>query len=132
MKKILFVILCCLCLAGCEKSSKTVCVDNATLDDGRTNNYTWTLNHNGTKIKEKSWSRIYEYQTLSEAIAEEKRAKEDCKSKDYCCIVSRNDKTITYYISYKCDNNSLEDNRCNYLMEIKSLEESGFTCTDTQ
>lgn len=145
MKKILFIVFCCLILCGCEKKAdfnlETTCTDNAGPNNGRMNYYTYTLLHNNNTIKEKTWMRSYEYETLSEALKEEKRAKKDCENTDYYCNISRNDKIITYYISYECGKVSMSDtsisiinffsqDECDYYNEIELLEKHGFECTE--
>lgn len=134
MKKLLLIAVCCLILCGCKKenhSLKTICTNDEMLNNSRMNYYAWTLIHSTNTISEKSWIHSYEYETLSEAIKEEERAKENCKNTDYYCNVSRNDKIITYYISYNCGKVSISNiDECNYYNEIKSLEENGFKCKE--
>lgn len=136
MKKYLYLILLLLFFCGCNKEKnnytlETTCTKNAMLNDYRMNYYTWVIEHNGELISNKSWMRSYEYETLSEAIEEEIRAKKDCQDKDYYCDVSRNQKIITYYISYTCGSSSISDNdNCNYLDELKTFEQSGWECTE--
>ena len=134
MKKLLILVVCCLCLCGCGKErvklSETYCTLDSKLSDSRTNYYTWILKYNNNQIVEKEWKRSYEYKTLSEAIEEEQRYSSECKNKDYHCSITRDNKTVTYHISYECNSNSLNDNNCNYLKEIKSLENNKFKCKE--
>lgn len=134
MKKLLILVVCCLCLCGCGKEklklSKTYCTLDSRLSDSRTNYYKWILKYNNNKIIEKEWKRSYEYETLSEAIEEEQSYSNECKNKDYYCGITRVNKIVTYHISYECGNNSLNDNDCDYLKEIKSLESNKFTCKE--
>ena len=83
------------------------------------------------KIIKKEWSRSYEYKTLSEAIDEEKRFLEECEGSEYYCNASRNGKIIEYYISYNCgDKSPNNDASCDYVEELKSLEQNGWECIE--
>ena len=133
MKKILILLICCFLLSGCftkTTQSTTRCTNDSQLDDGRMNYYTWVFVHDNSTILTKDWYRSYEYELLSESLEAEQKQKQECKEKDYLCKILRDERIITRHISYTCGNNSLSDNNCDYIKEIKSLEDNGFICKE--
>lgn len=133
MKKILLIAICCIYLCGCGKEEnllKTTCT--STWNQNNHQNYIiWTFKHDGTTIKEKSWEYLYEYDTLDEALKDEKLMKQECQNQNYTCSITRNNKTIKNFMSYKCESDSSKNSdECNYIEEIKSLEKLDFICNE--
>ena len=127
MKKILFIAVCCLCLCGCgKKELKTTCsISTEWINETR------VIIHDGKSIKEEKWERIFTHKNLNSATTEENEINKYCKKQNYSCNIYRKGKTTTTKISFRCGKNTPNENsECDYLNQIKMLEDSGFNCIE--
>ncbi|MGN1324158.1 MAG: hypothetical protein ACI4VR_03035 [Bacilli bacterium] len=131
MKKILFVMLCCLCLCGCgkEKTYKTSCSTSTKffLETGVL--LKSSVIHNKENFISYFDDNFYNFDSLDEAIKAENKLNEDCnavKNEYVNCNVERENKSVSLSIKTKC----YDGIDCSYEALINDYENKGMVCED--
>lgn len=132
MKKLLFIAVCCLMLCGCEKEKITICKNDANVND----EHLITIKHFNNKIVYYKNEYKTTYNTISEAISEEKQWQQElicdnglCYSstegeKGWNYTVVRDNKTI--YLTQETN-----DYDINYDEELKYIESlQNYICSE--
>lgn len=125
MKKILFILMCCLCLCGCEKDIKkqtTVCIREYThLNMTSVEIY----NSQNNTITSASLGMLYSFDTSLEALKEYKKLLDTYEDKSLISFDEKNvyewglkDAEMTGDLANKI--NELESN--NYICETRNVE----------